>query len=204
MKKIIITFFISLIILLLLYSILSVNEENITVASCPTFYYMLEKLDGVDWIKTVKTESTAESINLYEKREIDIIISGRPLKKSEPALVSEKVGKGYDFLYKEDLPMWEKEMELLTFYTNLSLEEIINDFRYITEDNLIKIEGDIESHIKDSVVITSLDGNLIGATAQIFKPDFSRVRLTRLPRIHYKENINKEKLDIIRNIIKEE
>lgn len=204
MKNIIVIFLLLLIILLILYSILSIDEENITVVSCPTFYYMLEKIEDINWIKIIETESTAESIKLYKEGKADIIISGRPLKEYEPKLVSEKIGKGYDFIYKDDFPMWEEEMKLLTFYTNLPPEEIITDFKYITEDNLIKIEGDVKDYIKESVVITSLDGVLVGGTAQIFKPDFSRVRLTRLPRIHYEKNINKKKLSIIKNIIKEE
>ncbi len=204
MKNLIIISFVLLTTLILLYFYFDNNEENIVIASCPTFYYILEKTNDVDWIETVKTSSTADSIKLYKEGKVDIVISGRPLKENEPELVSEKIGRGYDFIYREEFSMWEEEVELLSFYTNLSFQEIINDFEYITEDNLIKIEGNIEDYIEEGVVITSLEGRLIGGTAQIFKSDFSRVRLTRLPRIHYEKNMNKEKLDIIKSIIREE
>lgn len=177
------------------------NKKDITVASCPTFYYMLEKIEYLEPVKIIKTTSTAESIMLYKEGEVDIVISGRPLKENEPNLVSEIIGKGYDFIYREEFPMWEEEMELISFYTNLPFEEVIADFEYITEDNLIKIEGEVTDYIKEGVVITRLEGRLIGGTAQIYKPDFSRVRLTRLPRMHYKENINQKTLNTIKEII---
>ncbi len=177
------------------------KKEDITVASCPTFYYMLEKIEYLEPVKIIKTTSTAESIMLYKEGEVDIVISGRPLKENEPNLVSEIIGKGYDFIYREEFPMWEEEMELISFYTNLPFEEVIADFEYITEDNLIKIEGEVTDYIKEGVVITRLEGRLIGGTAQIYKPDFSRVRLTRLPRMHYKENINQKTLNTIKEII---
>ncbi len=204
MKKIIITSFGLLVTFIFVYFYFNNNEENIIIASCPTFYYMLEKIDDVYWVKTIKTSSTADSIKLYKEGKVDVVISGRPLKENEPDLISEKIGRGYDFIYHEEFPMWEEEMELLSFYTNLSFQEIINDFEHITENNLIQIEGNIEDYIDKGVVITSLEDRLIGGTAQIYKHDFSRARLTRLPRIHYRKNINKKKLDIIKSIIREE
>ncbi len=203
MKKIIIICLFILLFLISLSFLLSDTKEKVKVASCPTFYYMIEKLENIDWVEIVKTSSTAESLKLYEEGVVDAVISGRPLKENEPDLISEKISKGYDFIYQEEFNMWEEEMELISFYTNLPFEEIIADFKYITEDNLIKIEGDVADYIKEGVVITSLDGYLIGGTAQIYKSDFRRVRLTRLPRIHYSKNIDQNKLKIIKDTIRE-
>lgn len=203
MKKIIIISSILLIVLIIFYLVSDNKEKSMIVVACPTFHYMLEKLEDKSWVEVLETNSTLESLVLYEEGMADIIISSRALTENEPKLVSEKIGKGYDFLYKEDFPMWEEEMDLISFYTNLPPEEIINDFKHITEENLIKMDGEIEEYIGKGVVITSLDGYLSSGMAQIYKSDFSIVRLTRLPRIHYPESINPDKLKIIKEAIKE-
>ncbi len=204
MKKIIIIS-VTLLIFFVSLSILIDNkdEKEITVASCPTFYYMLDKIDDIDWVNTIKSGSTAESLEYYKKGEADVVISGRPLSEDEPKLLAEKIGRGYDFIFMESFPMWEEEMELITFYTNLDKQQIIDDFQYITEDNILKLEGDVEDYITESVVITILDDHMIGGTANIFKSDQSRVRMTRLPRIYYDDKINKNKIVAIKETIKE-
>ncbi len=178
------------------------DEENIIVASCPTFHYVLEKLSHLDWVNTIKTNSTGDSLTSYRNGDADIVISGRPLKNSEPNLISEKIGDGYDFIFIESFNIEERDMELLTFYTDLPMQEIIDDFQHITEENLTEIDSNVVDYITKGIVITSLEDKLIGGTVNIFSSD-GRVRITRTPRIHYPENINKEKLNIIKEAVME-
>ena len=99
-------------------------EEAITIAACPTFHYMLEKMVNNQEIITIKTQSTAESLKLLEKEKVNLIISGRALKPEEPDFSFKIIGPGYDFLFQEEILILEKEMNLVPFYTKLSLNLI--------------------------------------------------------------------------------
>lgn len=173
----------------------------ISVAACPTFHYMLEKLEKREDINIIKTESTAESLFLMNQGIADITISGRALKEEEPKLFFEKLGQGYDFIFKEEIILFEHEMNSIDFYTDLPLDEIIRDFKYISEENLIKVENPYE-YLNKGIVITFLNEFLVGEPVHILKIDESRVQFSRAPRIYYSEKVSSEKIADIAGVLK--
>ncbi len=184
MKKIFIFFFILFLIITIL--IFKIKDENLFIAVCPTYQYISEKIIDNESVVIIKTDSTTESLKLIEAGKVDAIISGRALKKEEPQLLSKIIGEGYDFISKDEIVIFEEEMEFVSFYTNLQTDQILDTFQYISEENLTKVEN-IKDYIEKGVVITSLDGFLIGEPVYILKEDNSRVFLSRLPRIYYLE-----------------
>ncbi len=183
-------FFIVFLLLLVGLISLTVKEKTI-VAVCPTFYYLAEEIKENKRIEIVKTESTSESLKLIERGEVDFIISGRALKENEPQMLGKKIGKGYDFIFKDEIIVLEEEMKFIPFYTDLNSEKIINDFKYISEDNLTQVENPYD-YLEKGVVIVSLEGPLIGEVVHLLRTDYSRVRLSRLPRIYYFEDMKKK------------
>ncbi len=177
-------------------------DLQIKIAACPTFYYMLEQLKDIPGVVTVKTGSTKESLNLLSEKRVDLAISGRALKTEEPDFLFEVIGPGYDFIFKNEIVIIEHEMALIPFYTNLSLKEIIRDFDYISENNLFKVE-DPYDYLDSGVIITRLDKIEKGDVVHIFKEDGSRLRYSRVPRLYYRPDFPEEKINTIKNTIKE-
>ncbi len=188
-------FFIIIIILIIAFLIgFNLKAETIKIAACPTFYYLLAEIES-DQIQTIKTQSTAESINLLEEEEVDLIISGRPLKEQEPDFLFTIIGPGYDFLFEKELFMKEEQMQDIIFYTNLSIDKISEDFSYITK---IEKVDNILDYLQKGIVITKLENRLKGELVHIVKENGSRVRLSRRPRLY---SFSQEKIDIISKII---
>jgi len=201
MKKVIFTSILVLVVLTAVGFLLAEREEKLIVAGCPTFHYMLEELESSQKADVIMTDSTAESLRLIEKGAVDLIISGRALKEREPRLISEKIGAGYDFIFREEVVVLEEEMRFIPFYTDLNLEKIMEDFRHISESNLNKIE-EPRKYLEKGIVITTLDdGFLIGETVHVLEAGGSRVRLSRLPRIYYDEGISANKIKNLTNFL---
>jgi hypothetical protein len=198
MKKIFV-FFLFLLLIIATF-LLKSKDEKLFIAVCPTYQYISEKIKDNESIVIVKTDSTAESLKLIKAGEVDAVISGRALKKEEPQLLSQVIGEGYDFIFKNEIIIFEEEMEFVPFYTNLQTDQIIDNFKYLSEENLTKIEN-IEDYLERGVVITSLDGFLIGEPAHILKEDNSRAFLSRLPRIYYSENFPSQHIDFLKSML---
>lgn len=201
MKKVIFTASLLLIFLITVGFLLAEKEKKPIVAACPTLHYLLEELESSQKADVIMTDSTAESLRLIEKGAVDLIISGRALKEREPRLISEKIGAGYDFIFREEVVVLEEEMRFIPFYTDLNLEKIMEDFRHISESNLNKIE-EPRKYLEKGIVITTLDdGFLIGETVHVLEAGGSRVRLSRLPRIYYDEGISANKIKNLTNFL---
>lgn len=179
------------------------DQESVAIAACPTFHYLLEALEGKSGINTIKTQSTAENIEMLKNDQVDLIISGRALKADEPDFEWEIIGPGYDFIFVEEIAIMENEMVFIPFYTNLDKDKIINDFHNISDDNLTQVEN-LGDYLKEGIVITRLERlseeeNIV----HIFKLDGSRIRLSRTPRLYYSKDLSQEKLDLIINLVRE-
>ncbi|MEA2092557.1 MAG: hypothetical protein U9P61_01130 [Patescibacteria group bacterium] len=173
---------------------------KIKVAVSPTFYHLFQDLKDNNNIEVFEIDSTLEGLDLMERGVVDVAVLGRPLREEELPLLSEVVGEGYDFIYKEEMVISEEEMSEIVFYTDLETEKIINDFKQITSRNIVKIE-DIENYIEKGIVITSIDGFLVREVVHILKEDGSRVRLSRLPRVYYFKEIPRKNLDYLIDLI---
>ncbi len=176
--------------------------ENQTIAACPTFHYLLDNLANEEKITVKKTLSTFDNIKLKEQGVIDFFISGRALKPQENGLLFEKIGDGYDFIFQQEFSLLEKEMNLFTFYTDLSVENIIKDFKYISENNIIKVEN-IKNYLDKGIIITSLEDTLVGESVHILKENGQRVRLSRLPRLYYSSSVTNKELNFIKKSLYE-
>ncbi len=197
MKRIVVIFF----FFLLVVTVFSFKkkDEKLVAAVCPTYHHIFGK-DNEDII-VIKTDSTSESLELIKERDVNVVISGRALGKEEPRLLSQIIGEGYDFISSNEIIIFEEEMRFNQFYTNLEKEPIIKNFQYISEENLTKIE-DINDYLDRGIVITSLEGFLIGESVHILNKNHSRVNLSRLPRVYYFEDFPENKLDILHKALR--
>ncbi len=175
----------------------TIHEKNeLIIALCPTFHYLFEKLEINRDINFIKTESTKESLKLIKNGSVNAIISGRALRENELNLFFKIIGKGYDFISKNEIIVFEEEMRFSKFYTDLEIEPIIESFNYISKENLTKIEN-INDYLEKGIVITFLNNRLVGEPVHILKKDGSRVNFSRLPRIYYLNGFPKDKIDFI-------
>lgn len=190
MKKSIIV--VGIVILLVFVFFQNKEDDKIIIASCPTFYHILD--DFGDNVDSFKTESTSESISLIRSGKVDAIVTGRPFKEGEPILDCIKIGHGYDFVSQNELVITAEEMKDYSFYTNLELESIINDFENITADNLFKVDN-ISDFLDRGIVVTALDNVLIGETVHILTRHGNRVDLSRLPRICFLDGFIENRIE---------
>lgn len=180
----------------------SIEQKQIVVAACPTFYYMLDKIKEDRIANILRVENTGEGLKLMSERKIDVLVSGRALKIKEPDLPFMVVGPGYDFIYANEIVLNESEMMFVPFYTDLDLEEIVEDFEYISTENIEKVDN-VFNYLDQGVVVTLLEDRMKGEPVHIIKNNETRVRLSRRPRMYYLPHIDKDTLKEVKNIIKE-
>jgi len=166
------------------------KELRLTVAGCPTFYYILDKLSN-DWIRVVKTGSAAESFYLFQQGEIDLVLAGRALRPGEPKLSFKIIGPGYSFISNKELLIQEKEMGNYNFFTDLSSSEIINQFPYIIQEKISEVEN-VYDYLNEGIVITSVKNTDYSKSeiVHIYTKDGSRHRFSRTPIIYYSKTLN--------------
>jgi hypothetical protein len=194
-----------LIIFLVLFAFLLFKkniEKPVIVAACPTFHYMLDELKSKG-VNVIETDSTAESLYYLENKKADLIISGRSLKKEEhKGYLYEIIGQGYDFVFYYEIEINEREMEEIVFYTDIEKQKIIDDFQYITEENLIEVEN-IEDYIKKGIVITHLEDKTEYGIVHVLNEFNRRAHLTRRPRIYYPSKNDLNQIREVETILKE-
>jgi hypothetical protein len=176
------------------------EENKVTVAGCPTFYYMLDKLSNNE-IDVIKTNSTAESLYYLQKGKVDLIISGRNLRPDEPKFSFEIIGPGYSFISEKELLIFDKEMSNYDFFTDLSGKEIMKNFPYIIYDKISEVEN-VYDYLNAGIIITSVENTDYSKSGivHVYTEDGSRHSFSRTPIIYYSENVNN--LDYIKNILK--
>ncbi len=178
------------------------SYEKPVVAACPTFYYLLEKLEE-NGFSVLRTKSTAESFYLLEKEEVDAAISGRATSPGEPDFSFNVIGPGYSFLSSKEKVIMENEMGFVDFFTDMEKEIILNDFPFISENNLRQI-NDVYDYLEEGVIITSVLNTDYsrGRVVHVFRENGERVRLSRTPVFYYQEK-EKERLRPALSIIEE-
>ncbi len=188
----------SLILIVLIFDNKNSNADLISVAVCPTFYYMAEKLENIDNINIIKTGSTGESLQLLKNKKANFVISGRALKESEPDFLFNIIGSGYDFLFHKEIMIYDTDMHNIVFYTDINKEEIIQDLDNISIEQLRKVD-DIDEYISQGIVITKLEGRLKGEVVHVFTKNGTRIRASRMPRLYYSSTANKSSVELIRD-----
>ncbi len=175
------------------------EELNLTVAGCPTFYYILDKLND-NGINVVETDSTAESFYFFQQGIADLVVAGRILRPDEPEISFEVIGPGYSFISEKELFVLDKQMSEYDFFTDLSIKEIMEIFPYITRDKISEVEN-VYNYLSKGIIITSVENTDYSKSeiVHIYKEDGSRHRFSRTPIIYYSENTNN--LDYIKNLL---
>ncbi len=179
------------------------NEDfsNITVAACPTFYYILDDLKK-EGFSVKKTNSTKENFQAMQDGLADFSISGRGVLKGEKYFPSLIIGPGYVFLFYEEFILLKEDMNKFMFFTDLSSTEIIEEFEHISSSNIREVKQ-VEDYLKKGVVITSPENEEKGSLVHVIQENEERVRLSRVPRLYYSISRTKEEADFIKKIIKE-
>lgn len=176
------------------------SDFRLTVAGCPTFFYLLDKIES-DQIEVIRTRSTLESLYYLNYGMVDLIISGRALRPEEPGFQFNIIGPGYSFISKEEMVILEKEMGNYYFFTDLPQKEIIKKFPYIREEKLVEV-NDVYKYLEEGIIITTLLNTdySISEVTHVMREDGFRNRLSRTPTIYYRKENN---FDYFQEILRE-
>ncbi len=176
-------------------------EENIVIAGCPTFYYMLEKLEK-EGFGVAMTASTKDNFELMKRGEADFAISGRGLIESERFYPSLLIGPGYVLLFEEEVVVQKEELEGVNFFTDLSKEDVLRDFSFILENNLYEVDV-VEPYFSKGIVITSHVNENKGRLVHLINEKGERVRISRIPRLYYNEGAEDAVIEEIKRVVSE-
>jgi len=179
------------------------NLGDVDIAACPTFWYLLEDLEGED-IEIYYTQSTGNNIQGIMAGEIDAFISGRALHPEEPNLNREVLGPGFSFISQESKEVFTKDLDEHQFYTDRDAGEVINNFDVITQDNLKNVEN-IYSHLDNGIGITSIENTDYSRSEVVHVLDEhgSRHRYSRTPSLYYTDELEDENIEHIVRLLEE-
>lgn len=161
MKKFLVYFIIFFFLIFIGYfvqaEIFSLNKKEnadqriIKIAVCPTYHQLVEKTNEQKF-EFVQTSSTAESLDLLEKGEVEMILTGRLLKPDEPQHDLLVVGQeGYSFLGQQEKIIFEEDLKNYDIFTDLEPEEIKNKF---SVEQVFAVD-DVYNFLDQGIVITS-------------------------------------------------
>lgn len=177
-------------------------DPKVGIAACPSYHHLLPALNDNNF-KTVRASSTSKAVSLFQKEEVDFIISSRKLKPDEPVLESAELGEGYFFLSRRGFSASGSEMENISFYTDLDPKKIKSYFDKIQEENLTHTENPY-SKIDEGVVITSFE-NLDYSEGELvdFYDQFGRrIDKIRRPTLYFSQKDSKLAEEIVSLIAK--
>lgn len=156
-------------------------EKNTKIAVCPTYYHLEEKINK-EKIELIKTNSTAESINLLKEKKVEAILTGRLLKPNEPFFDFLVIGKeGYSFLNQSEKIIFEEDLKKYSIYTDLNLEEIKSNF---STDQVFAVEN-VYDFLDQGIVITSWENT-----------NYSKAKIVHLLEKNGKRNILSRRLNL--------
>lgn len=126
-------------------------NNKLAIAVCPTYYEEINKLDHSKYT-IIPTISTAESIQLLNNNQADIIISGRILKPNEPNLEKHIVSKNisFSFISDKEQTIYENNLSDYKFYTDQDINEIQSN---INLNNIEKV-NDVYTYLNKGIIIT--------------------------------------------------
>lgn len=182
---------------------LGVDLEGNEIASCPTFWHMLEGLEDED-LEKYYTESTGQNVQGVLSGDIDAFISGRALHPEEPDLNRKILGPGFSFISDESREVFVGSLDEYEFYTDESKEEVIDSFEGITDDNLHRVE-DVYGYLENGLVITSLENTDYsrGEIVHVLYENGSRHRYSRTPALYYTDELGENKAEYIAELLRE-
>jgi hypothetical protein len=172
------------------------GERVRAIAVCPTFYTSVDNLG--DGYTVVRTESTAESLQLLDSGRVDFAIGGRmPLPEEENLeyMVLDD-SERFSFLFKESVVVMEKNLRDMVVYTDQDVD-LIREIFGITE---VVVVEDVYEYVQEFVIITSWDntdyskGNIV----HLLDSNGSRNYNSRIPVLFYRQEGDLEGFDLSR------
>lgn len=173
----------------------SLVQEKIKIAVCPTYYELSDKLD-INKYQIIKTNSTAQSVNLLNNNEVDIILSGRTLKPDEPQLNHLLIGDGYSFLSNQELTIYIDQLNQYNIYTDLSNTEELKEKLFTKKIETVK---NVYEYLDKGIVITSWENTDYDKIkiVHLLEENGERVKLSRRATVYYKDAYVEQAQDIV-------
>jgi len=159
------------------------KKEAVRIATCPTFWDVIYKMDVYQWRKT---QSTSESLYLLKHWYVDYVLAGRTPKPWEFDWEYKVVWSWYSFLHKESITIYDKELQTMKFYTDLEETENIKKIFWIKY--VEKVEN-IYEYLNDSIVITSWKNTDYSKAdiVHVLYPNWERYIESRIPILYCRE-----------------
>ncbi len=203
-KKIIAGIIIS-IVLLFVFAAIFVSDDyfvgEVVVAACPSFHYIIDTIEGTDNVVAIKTKNTFETIDMVEQGLVDFGIARR-VHLDGQEVSSHIVGSGYDFISSEGLLIKEPYMKDFLYYTDIDKDQILQDFRYIKEENIAVVDNPID-YLEKGIVITILEREMSPEiqTVHVIKNSGERLRMSTLPIMYYLPDAEEAKVNFANNLL---
>jgi len=172
----------------------SINNK-IKIAVCPTYLYLIGDIYKSGNYKIIPAKTTAESIDLFQNKQVDIILSGRTLKPNEPKMKSLIIDQGYSFLAKMETTIYNENLDDITFYTDLDIKKIKKD---ININRVNKVE-DVYDYLDKGIIITSWENTDYNKAkiVHVLENNGERLKISRRPTIYFPEIYTKEAQDLL-------
>ncbi len=204
-KNLIFLFLLSVSIFISYFLIFNKNNEEtvvdiITIAACPTFYYRLDNLKNNENYSIILTDSTAISLEMLGKRQVDYAVGGREIMPYEPNFNYEAIGEGFSFISNESLVIYDNDLLSYTLYTDLDLDLLRSNFG----DLNYEIVDDVYDYLKDNnIIITSWENSDFNRAriVHLLKDDNLRNIKSRLPTVFCQKTCNYDIIDDIKNLM---
>lgn len=176
--------------------------SKIKIATCPTFYEDIKKLDQ-EKFELIFTNSSTESLDLLANANVDIVLSGRILMPEEQYFDYEIIDNAknyYSFLSNNSKHIYTDDFDSYSFFTDLELEKIKKD---LSIKNIYKVDN-VYDYLNDGVVITSWDNTDFTKSyiVHVLNSDTSRLKISRIPILYYKSDFELQIILEVKNILK--
>ena len=170
------------------------QKKEVIVATCPTFENILYQTDFI----VRKTQSTSQSLQLLKLWYVDYVLWWRTSKSGEIYQEYKILWSGYSFLHKENKSIFDKDLQVEIFYTDLDKPEDIKEIFWIK--NLERVEN-IYDYVENNIIITSWENTDYNKAdiVHVLHPNWERYIQSRIPILYCK---NKCENYIIENIRK--
>ncbi|MDZ7798705.1 MAG: hypothetical protein U5L76_03765 [Patescibacteria group bacterium] len=203
MKNRVIILTLSLVVILVVFSITALNknlsqennvnpnsasdelsrskQEKIRIAACPTCYELSKKLD-LEKYQVIETNSTAQSIALLQNKKADMILAGRTLKPHEPQLEYMVIDEGYSFLSNQGKTIFINQLNDYNVYTDLNAEELKEKLSI----EKIQTVDNVYEYLDKGIVITSWENTDYNQAeiVHLLEKNRERVKLSRRPTVY--------------------
>lgn len=185
-KKILFITTLSLFIFIVAALIFVFNKEKessstVKVATCPTFYESLNKLNNKSDYSIILTSSTGASLAMLRRGQVDYVLGGRILYPNEANFNQQIIGEGFSFLSQRNFSVYDYDLYSYPIYSDLSEDLLRENFGNLDYN----IVDDVYDHLNENLVITSWENT-----------DFSRAEIVHLLRVDGSKNI-KSRLPIV-------